>query len=208
MGLLLKCFIVGPLQVNCYVVSDDDTMEAIVIDPGDEPDRVIDFVTERALKLKSIVCTHTHFDHIGGIPEIKEALNPLLLMHTDERTIYESAKEMAAFWGHQMDNLPKPDQYLSEGDKITVGSYSFEVIHTPGHTWGGICLYGEGIIITGDTLFEGSVGRTDLPGGNAKDLKKSFKRLMGLPPQTRVFPGHGPETTISNEIKYNFYNTE
>ncbi|MEO5356756.1 MAG: MBL fold metallo-hydrolase [Nitrospirae bacterium YQR-1] len=208
MGLFLRCFVVGPLQVNCYILSDKDTGETIVIDPGDEPDRIIDFITDKSLTLKKIVCTHTHFDHIGGIPEIKDALNPLLLMHTDDRTIYEAARDMALFWGHQMDPMPKPDQFLSESDTITVGSHQFEVLHTPGHTPGGICIYGEGIIVTGDTLFEGSVGRTDLPGGNALDLKKSFKRLMGLPPETRVFPGHGSETTISHERKYNFFNSE
>ncbi|MCG6552087.1 MAG: MBL fold metallo-hydrolase [Candidatus Magnetominusculus sp. LBB02] len=199
---------VGQLEVNCYVVSDELTKEAILVDPGDEPDRILDFVAEKGLKLVKIVCTHTHFDHIGALPEIKEATGASLQMHTDEVAIYKMAREMAAHWGFQLDSMPVPDVLLTDGAEVAFGSAVFKVLHTPGHTPGGICLYGNGILISGDTLFAGSVGRTDLPGGDMPSLKKSFKRLMALPPETKVFPGHGPSSSIAAELRDNFFNDE
>lgn len=208
MSLRVKMVVVGPLQVNCYLVYDDETKETILIDPGDEPDRLMDFLKDDALTLTRIVCTHTHFDHIGGLPEIKEETGVEICLHKDELSIYHAAKDMAAFWGHSIEPLPEPEVLLTEGDTVKAGRYSFTVLHTPGHTPGGICLYGEGIVITGDTLFEGSVGRTDLPGGSMEKLKGSFKRLMALPPQTKVYPGHGPQTSIGHEQKNNFFRYE
>ncbi|MBF0320842.1 MAG: MBL fold metallo-hydrolase [Nitrospirae bacterium] len=199
---------VGPLEVNCYIVYDEEAKEAMVVDPGDEPDRVMDYIAEKGLKLSKIVCTHTHFDHIGAVPEVKDASGASLQMHKDEVAIYSAAKEMAAYWGHQVDTLPKPDVLLTEGSEVSVGGFSFKVLHTPGHTHGGICLYFKDILITGDTLFAGSVGRTDLPGGNMPALRTSFKRLMALPPDTKVFPGHGPGSTIARELRDNFFNDE
>ncbi|WP_420264185.1 MBL fold metallo-hydrolase [Candidatus Magnetominusculus dajiuhuensis] len=197
---------VGQLEVNCYIVSDDATKEAIVIDPGDEPDRILGYIAEKGLVLVKIVCTHTHFDHIGALPELKEASKASLQMHKDELAVYKMAKDMAAVWGFQIDTMPAPDVFLTDGSEVAVGGVSFKVLHTPGHTPGGMCLFGNGIVITGDTLFAGSVGRTDLPGGSMSALKASFKRLMTLPPDTKVLPGHGPASTIANELRDNFFN--
>ncbi|MBF0459287.1 MAG: MBL fold metallo-hydrolase [Nitrospirae bacterium] len=197
---------VGQLEVNCYIVSDDTTKEAIVIDPGDEPDRILGYLSEKGLVLVKIVCTHTHFDHIGALPEIKEvSKNASLQMHKDELTIYKQAKDMAAVWGFHIETMPAPDVLLTEGSEVSVGNVKFKVLHTPGHTPGGICMYGSGILISGDTLFAGSIGRTDLPGGNLPAMKASFKRLMALPADTKVFPGHGPASTIANELRDNFF---
>lgn len=208
MGMSIGRIAVGQLEVNCYIVSDDATKEAMVIDPGDEPDRILDYVTEKGLMLVKIVCTHTHFDHIGALPELKESLKVSIAMHKDEVVIYKRAKEMAAVWGFQIDDMPAPDVLLTDGDEVVVGGLKFKVLHTPGHTPGGICLLGNGVVITGDTLFAGSVGRTDLPGGNMPALKASFKRLMTLPAQTNVLPGHGPASSIGNEQSNNFFNYE
>ncbi|MBF0487009.1 MAG: MBL fold metallo-hydrolase [Nitrospirae bacterium] len=197
---------VGQLEVNCYIVSDGVTKEAMVVDPGDEPDRILGYIAEKGLVLVKIVCTHTHFDHIGALPELKEASKASLQMHKDELAVYKMAKNMAAVWGFQIDTMPTPDVFLTEGAEVAVGGASFKVLHTPGHTPGGMCLFGSGIVITGDTLFAGSVGRTDLPGGSMSALKTSFKRLMALPPDTKVLPGHGPASTIASELRDNFFN--
>ncbi len=203
--MFIERIVVGPLEVNCYIIADGDSKEAIIIDPGDEPERIFDIAKEKGLIIKKILYTHTHFDHVGAMPELKEATGAELLMHRQETPVYEAAKDMAAFWGFQVDNLPKPDTLLSEDDSIKIGNLTFNVLHTPGHSPGGICLYGEGIVITGDTLFADSVGRTDLKGGDLSKLKSSFKRLMSLPEDTRVLPGHGPETTIGKEKRDNLF---
>ena len=208
MDLEIKTIVVGQLEVNCYIVYDPENREAIVIDPGDEPDRILDLITADKLKVKHIVCTHTHFDHVGAIPELRESTAAQIVIHKKESEIYEAARDMAALWGYDVDPLPPPDIFVSEGDEIRTGSLVFRVIHTPGHSPGGICLYGNGIVITGDTLFAGSVGRTDFPGGDINLLKESFKRLMSLPEDTVVLPGHGPRSTIGREKRENFFINE
>jgi len=195
---------VGPLETNCYIVWDESTKEAMVIDPGDEPDRVLD--EAEGLDIKHIVLTHAHFDHAGAVPELKEATGARIAFHPADDKAYRSVSEQAAFWGFQSDPMPEPDAELNEGDELKIGDITFKVLHTPGHSPGCICLLGGGALFSGDTLFRGSVGRTDLPGGNMNELKASFKRLMELPPETKVFPGHGPASTISQEQKDNFFN--
>lgn len=203
--MLIKNLVVGPLEVNCFIVADERTKEAMVIDPGDEPDRIIDIIKENNLKVKYIVCTHAHFDHVGGITEIKDETEAKIVIHQEERELYNSAMDQAAFWGYELAPLPEPDMFVNEGDKIEVGHLSFEVFHSPGHSPGGLCLYGENVVFTGDTLFAGSVGRTDFYGGDLNKLKKSFSRLMLLPPDTKVFAGHGPSSTIRSEKASNFF---
>ena len=203
--MLMKSLVVGPLQVNCFVIADEKTGESMVIDPGDEPDRIIDVIKGNGLKVKYIICTHAHFDHVGGITELKDETDAKIVIHQEERELYNSAMDQAAFWGYELAPLPEPDMFVKEGDKIEIGHLSFEVFHSPGHSPGGISLYGEGVVFTGDTLFAGSVGRTDFYGGDINKLKKSFLRLMSLPPDTKVFCGHGPASNISREKASNFF---
>lgn len=204
----IKSISVGPLEVNTFLIWDSSTHEAILVDPGDEPDRIIDMIKEEELQLKYIVCTHAHFDHVGAIPELRQETGTPVLIHRDEREIYEAARDMAAFWGYDIDPLPEPDRFVEEGEKLKVGGLEFTVLHTPGHSPGGISLYGEGIVVTGDTLFAGSVGRTDFHGGDIEKLKASFRRLLELPEETVVLPGHGPSSTIGREKRENFFINE
>ncbi len=203
--MIIKSLVVGPLEVNCYIIGDEETKKAMIVDPGDEPDRIIDLIKEDSLTPVYIFCTHAHFDHVGAVPELKEDTGAKILLHKDEKEIYEAARDMAAFWGYDIPPLPEPDLFVKEGDTIEVGKLNFKVLHTPGHSPGGICLYGNGIVITGDTLFAGSVGRTDFHGGDLNKLKESFKRLLTLPENTEVLPGHGPKSTIGIEKRENFF---
>lgn len=203
--MFLQVIVVGPLQVNCYIVADENSNEAIVIDPGDEPDRIMEIVKENNLKVKYIVCTHGHFDHVGAVTEIKEETGAKIIIHKDELEIYCGARDQAAFWGYELAPLPEPDIFVDEGDNIGFGNLSFVVIHTPGHSPGSISLYSENVVFTGDTLFAGSVGRTDFYGGDIERLKKSFLRLLSLPSETKVFSGHGPSSTILREKAGNFF---
>lgn len=206
--MIIKSIVVGPLQVNCFIIADELSKESIVIDPGDEPDRIIGIIKDNGLTVKYILCTHGHFDHVGAVSDIKKETGAEVLIHEDELTIYNAARDMAAFWGYDIDPLPEPDKFVKDGDTVTIGKLSFNVLHTPGHSPGGICLYGNGILMTGDTLFEGSVGRTDFYGGDMEKLKASFKRLMSLPNETKVLPGHGGETTIGKEKMENMFSDE
>ncbi|MDA8339394.1 MAG: MBL fold metallo-hydrolase [Nitrospiraceae bacterium] len=206
--MLIKNIVVGPLEVNCFIVADDASKKAMVVDPGDEPDRIMDIIKENKLSVEYIICTHGHFDHVGAVSDLKKETDAKVLIHKDELEIYNAAKDMAAFWGYDLDPLPDPDVLVKDGMDIMVGDLSFKVFHTSGHSPGGMCLYGEGLVITGDTLFAGSVGRTDFYGGDTGLLRKSFKRLMALPENTRVLPGHGPETTIGREKRENMFSDE
>ncbi|MCX7913722.1 MAG: MBL fold metallo-hydrolase [Thermodesulfovibrionales bacterium] len=201
----IKCLPVGPLEGNCFIVADEVTKECMVVDPGDEPDRIIDAIRGNNLKVAYIVCTHGHFDHVGSVGDIKQETDAKIILHQDEIEIYNAAKDMASFWGFDIDPLPDPDIFVKEGDVIQLGSITFEVLHTPGHSPGGICLYTEGLVITGDTLFAGSVGRTDFYGGDISKLRESFRRLMTLPDNTKVLTGHGPATTIEKEKRTNMF---
>jgi hydroxyacylglutathione hydrolase len=203
--MIIKKFIVGPLENNCFIIADENSKECLVIDPGDEPDRILNFINKNNFQLKYIICTHAHFDHVAAVSDIKEETKAKIVLHRDDLEIYKSTKDQAAAWGFELESQPEPDIFVSEGDKLEIGDLSFEIIHTPGHSPGGICLYGEGILITGDTLFAGSVGRTDLYGGDINKLKESFKRLLSLPDDVRVLPGHGPESTIGHERVDNFF---
>lgn len=206
--MLIKSVVVGPLQVNCFVVADEKSKKALVIDPGDEPDRIMDMIKENGLKIEYIICTHGHFDHVGAVSDLKKETGAKVLIHKDELEIYDAAKDMAAFWGYDLDPLPDPDVLANDGDVIRAGDLKFDVFHSPGHSPGGICLYGHETAITGDTLFAGSIGRTDFHGGDRNKLKESFKRLMSLPEDTRVLCGHGAETTIGREKRENMFSEE
>ena len=201
----IENIVVGPLQVNCFIAYDEDSLEAMVVDPGDEAEKIIGLIEARRLKVSSIVCTHAHFDHIGAVRRLKEKTGAAVIIHKGDYEIYMRAGEQAVLWGFQIEQPPEPDVYVVDGDEIGVGRLRFKVLHTPGHSPGGISLYGEGIIFTGDTIFAGSVGRTDFYGGSIAELKKSFSGIISLPPETRIFPGHGPLTTVKKEKESNFF---
>lgn len=203
--MIIRRLAVGPLEANCFLIGDEDSGKAMVIDPGDEPDRVMDAAKADNLSLEYIVCTHAHFDHVGAVPDVKDETGAKIIVHKDELEIYRGARDMAAFWGYDIPPLPEPDILVEEGSEIRLGALSFKVLHTPGHSPGGICLLGEGVVVTGDTLFAGSVGRTDFHGGDMNKLKESFQRLLSLPPETKVLAGHGPDSTIGEERSGNFF---
>ncbi len=203
--MIIKRLAVGPLETNAYIIGDETTGQALVVDPGDEPDRILALIKDSGLAVNAVICTHSHFDHIGAAGDIKNATGARILIHRDDLEGYELVRDQAAMWGYDIDELPAPDGFIDEGDNIQAGNLGFRVMHTPGHSPGGICLYGEGVIITGDTIFRGSVGRTDFPGGSVERLRESFKRIIDLPDETAILPGHGPETTVGTEKRENFF---
>ncbi|MFZ5641949.1 MAG: MBL fold metallo-hydrolase [Bacillota bacterium] len=202
--MLIKCIPLGGMGANCYVVACDDTKEALVIDPGGEPRPVLSFVEKEGLKVKYIVNTHGHIDHIMGNDLLKQATGARVLIHElDAEMLQNPRLNLSGFMGGSI-KLAQADQLLTEGDTVEVGKVSLEVIHTPGHTRGGICLKGDGVVFTGDTLFSGSIGRSDFPGGSAETLINSIKtKLLPLPDDTAVYPGHMQESTMGEEKKYN-----
>ncbi len=199
----VETIVVGQLDTNCFVSFDHETREAIIIDPGDEPDKIIEYVKISELRPTHIIFTHAHYDHVCAVKELKDTYRAKVVMHESEAQTYGGTIKRCVSWGYAKDAFPSPDIMAKEGDKVLVGKACFRVIHTPGHTPGGICLYGENLLFSGDTLFRGSVGRTDLPGGSMEDLRHSLKKLILLDPLTRVLCGHEEETTIGREIRSN-----
>lgn len=196
---------VGMMDSNCYLVGCEETKEGAVIDPGADPKKILKKIDELGLKIKYIILTHGHVDHVGGLAAVQEATNAKVLIHSEDASMLtDSRRNLSLYVGPGL-TFKKADQLLEDGDKIKVGNITLDVIHTPGHTRGGISLKCDpDILVTGDTLFAGSVGRSDFPGGSHSQLITSIKsRLLGFPPETRVFPGHGPESTIAQEKRYN-----
>jgi len=202
--MLIKTLAVGPLQVNCHIVACPKTRKAMVVDPGDEVPRILETLNNNNLEVAVIVNTHAHFDHIGGNSALAEATSAPLYIHSADAPLLDRAQQQAAAYGMTTTPSPIPDKLLNEGDVLEVGTLKFTVIHTPGHSPGGICLHGDGHIFVGDTLFAGSIGRTDLPGGDFDLLIRGIKsKLWGLEDETVVYSGHGPETSIGRERKTN-----
>ena len=202
----LKIAPVGALQVNCYIYWDEKTKDAFIIDAGEEPDLIEHIVRRDGLNVRYIINTHGHFDHVGANGRLKKTLNVPLAIHKDDLPLLASAEEDAMLFGVKGTKQPLPDILLKDGDTLKAGALTLEVIHTPGHTKGGICLYSrsEGLLFTGDTLFAGSVGRTDFEGGSFEDIINSIKtRILPLDDSTSVFPGHGASTTLKKEKKFN-----
>jgi hydroxyacylglutathione hydrolase len=204
--MILETVVVGPLEVNCYILGCEKTGEGVVIDPGGNPDRIITVFSGHGLKIIHVLNTHGHFDHVGGNRTILEATGADLMIHEADVPLLSRAFESAAVYGLRTENSPLPAHYLVDGMVLPVGTYEIKILHTPGHTPGGCCLLADGIVITGDTLFADSVGRTDFPGGSTQTLMKSIsEKLLNLPEDTVVYPGHGPSTTIGREKRHNPY---
>ncbi|HXZ78369.1 MAG TPA: MBL fold metallo-hydrolase [Terriglobales bacterium] len=204
--MIHEIFPVGPLQCNCSVVGDETTHEGMVIDPGDNIERVLEILKEHGLKLKQIVITHGHIDHVGGAMKLKRATGAPILINKNDSTQLGLLDMQASWLGMRAPGPVDIDASLEEADQLEVGQSRATVMHTPGHTEGSTCLYfpAEKKLIAGDTLFAGSIGRTDLPGGDFDKIMRSLRdRLMALPDETEVIPGHGPLTTIGEERESN-----
>lgn len=194
--------IVSPFQTNCYIVACPETREGIVIDPGDEASRILAVVDFHKVTVKAVVSTHGHLDHVLAAGAMKEATGAPFLMPEGDLELARFAHEYAQFYGWAAQPVPEPDGFLKGDDLLKVGTLTFQVLSVPGHSPDHIALYLPdelGHLFCGDVLFEGSVGRTDLPGGDWEILKKSLQTLMQLPDDTVVYPGHGPKTTIRDE---------
>ena len=195
----IHTLVVGRLQTNCYILQSDST--ALVIDPGDEPERILRFLSDLKVKPSQIIATHTHFDHVLGVDKIRTTLKIPFLIHRDDLSMLESMQSrVRQFMDLNVPPPPKVDRFIADGESIIIGQDTVRVLHTPGHSPGSISLAGRGYIITGDALFNQSIGRTDLPGGDLDTLIHSITdRLFSLDDNTIVYPGHGPQTSIGDE---------
>jgi glyoxylase-like metal-dependent hydrolase (beta-lactamase superfamily II) len=206
--MIFDTIVVGQLGVNCFILADEVTKEGVVVDPGDNAKAILAKVKAKGVKVLYILNTHGHFDHIGANRQLVDATGAKLMIHKDDEPFLGRAARSAVMYGLTADDSPPPAAYLSDGQKITFGRHEISVIHTPGHSPGGTCLYlaAEKVLISGDALFAESIGRTDLPGGSQEQLVAAIRtKLLVLPDETRVYPGHGPSTTIGHEKQYNPY---
>ncbi|MDR3772343.1 MAG: MBL fold metallo-hydrolase [Terracidiphilus sp.] len=204
--MILETFPVGPLQCNCTILGDEAAGEAIVIDPGEEVGRIHRRLTELGLKLKQILITHAHIDHVGGALRLKRLTGAPILLNENDLALLQMMEQQAAWLGVASPETAPPDEHLADGLTVGLDACPAQVLHTPGHTQGSVCLHFAPLklLIAGDTLFAGSIGRTDLPGGNFDQIMDSIhSRLLRLPDETRVLPGHGPATTIGAERRNN-----
>jgi glyoxylase-like metal-dependent hydrolase (beta-lactamase superfamily II) len=204
--MILETFPVGPLQCNCTILGDEAAGEAIVIDPGDEISRIHGRLTDLGLKLKQILVTHAHIDHVGGALQLKRLTGAPILLNENDLPLLAMMDAQAGWLGIAPPETAPPDENLAEGLTVGLEHYPAQVLYTPGHTQGSVCLHFAPLklLIAGDTLFAGSIGRTDLPGGNSRQIIDSIhSRLLTLPDETKVLTGHGPATTIGAERRSN-----
>ena len=204
--MVMETFPVGPLQCNCTLLGDEDAGEAIVIDPGDEVSRIYGRIADLGLKLKQILVTHAHIDHVGGALKLKRLTGAPIMLNENDLPLLKMMEAQAAWVGVPTPEVAAPDASLADGMQVGLERYPARVLHTPGHTQGSVCLHFEPLkmVLAGDTLFAGSIGRTDLPGGDPRQIIESIEtRLMALPDETQVVPGHGPATTIGAERNSN-----
>jgi hydroxyacylglutathione hydrolase len=199
----VQTFSVGPFQENAYLLIDDVERRAVLIDPGDEGERLLRAVTESGATLEAIWLTHAHVDHVGGVAAVKRSHDVPIFLHPAELPLYRSAVQHALFFGYRIEEPPPPERELSEGDVLRVGALDFSVMHAPGHAPGHVVIHGHGVAFVGDCIFAGSIGRTDLPLSHGPDLARTLERISALPDETVLYPGHGPATTIAREKSAN-----
>lgn len=195
----ITTFSVGAFQVNTYLVEDEHRRRAVLIDPGDEGERLLRAVRESRSTLDAIWLTHAHVDHVGGIAAIKRVLDVPICLHPDGEPLYRRAAEHGLMFGVHVEQPPRAERALSDGDTLRVGDLEFAVMLAPGHAPGHVVIHGNGVAFVGDCLFSGSIGRTDLPLANPAELVSSLEHIMSLKDDTTVYPGHGPSTTIGAE---------
>jgi len=202
----IRKLVVGPVSTNCFIIWDEGTKEGAIIDPGEEAERILEIVVDLELNIKYILATHCHFDHIAGIPGLKRELDAEFLAHVDDISFIEESQTAAGRWGFEIEQCPMPDNYAKEGDELEIGDLKMTVIHLPGHSPGGVGYLCGDVLFSGDTLFQGSIGRTDFRMGSLEILSKSIReRLYTLPNDTKVMTGHGPSTTIGAEKASNMF---
>jgi glyoxylase-like metal-dependent hydrolase (beta-lactamase superfamily II) len=201
--VIIRTLTVGPLEENAYLVVDETTRSGVLIDPGDEAERLLQAVANERATLEAIWLTHAHMDHVGAIAAILRASRVPIYLHPRERPIYDSAAQHAMVFGLRIEQPPAPTHELSDGMSLHVGTHAFAVVHVPGHAPGHVIIHGHGVAFVGDCLFAGSIGRTDLPLANGAELERSLDRICQLPDETIVYPGHGPATTIGREKRTN-----
>lgn len=203
-GVILLPHCVGPFAMNCYVVADEASRRGFVVDPGDEIDRILADIKKHDLKIETILLTHGHIDHVAYAQDLKTALGVPMLIHEEDLPFLDRVVQQAIMFGLPPGPQPVADGTLKEGDEFCAGPHRFRVIHTPGHAPGHVILAGDGVAIVGDTLFAGSIGRTDLPGGNHGVLMRSiWQKIVPLGDDVKIFPGHGPPSTIGAERRSN-----
>ena len=204
--MILKMLTVGPFQENCYIIGDEELGVGAVVDPGDEAARIALAVEQTDLDVASIIVTHAHIDHVGAVAALADEYACPVLMHAEAEPMLEQLPTQAMMMGLRFGKVPSVDHYIEDGQVLEVGGLKLEARYTPGHAPGHLAFYAESeaVVFAGDALFAGSVGRTDLFGGNMEVLMRSInERLMTLPDETQVFPGHGPQTTIADERRHN-----
>ncbi len=205
--IMVHGIVVGVFAENCWIIGNRRTREAICIDPGDSPDEILAVAKDIGVEIKLIANSHAHLDHIMGVRGVQSATGAKFLLHSGDLEIARGAAESAARWmGVRVEPPPAPDALMADGDAVEVDGVSLKVIHTPGHTPGSVSFYGSGLLFAGDTLFQGSIGRTDLPGGDYDlEMASIIDRLLQLPDETIVLPGHMNQTTIGHERVANAY---
>ncbi len=202
--MIIESLAVGPIMANCYILGCETTRQAAVIDPGDESDRILLALADHKLTVRYIINTHGHFDHVGGNRKLKDATGAPILIHASDAPMLDQLSASAASFGLSAENSPPPDQTVADGDVITIGEVTLTVIHTPGHSPGSISLHTDNKVFVGDLLFAGSIGRTDLPGGDFDTLVASVRnKIFPLGDEVTVYSGHGSETSVAREKRFN-----